>query len=125
MRDFITIAEGAPASNPKRKYSLYCTVHSYGPLVIAKLPEKERWDKIRGGIYAFMRNDFGVKAKEVFSVEGLAGHPEEDGSYEDPGFLQKLEDAFAGGTSSLLGFHLYTWDYDLGHFVLARKAVNA
>lgn len=98
-----------------RRHSLYLLVISSGPFVIVRGPEGfEAWPVIRKALRKVMREEHGLKAADVSSVEGLAD-PRDD---IEPDTVARLAAAF-DGADHFRRFYLYAWTGD--GFALARK----
>jgi hypothetical protein len=103
----------------RRRTSLYCLVVSTGPLVIVRMPEGfVAWRTVRPAVNEMMRREHGVLAKNIHSIEGLAGDPEGDGDHGES--LDVAGRAFAGDLMTMRRFHLHAWDDATGTFVNIR-----
>ena len=70
-----------------------------------------------------MKRDLGVKVKDIYSIEGLAGSPENQAN-DDLAFIEKCEKAFGGSSNYLAAFTLYAWDSATRSFKLARGEIE-
>lgn len=108
----------------KRRVSLYCVLYSSGPLVVVKMPGAfVRWTVIRTALHAMLRKHYGVLAKNLHGVEGIAGSP--DGDTDDGASLMRCEAAFSGSPDTLRGFDLHAWDDETKGFVFVRAMSSA
>lgn len=106
----------------KRRVPLYCVLISSGPLVMVKMPDTfVRWDIIRREIHASIKREHDIKAKDVVTIEGMAGMPEGVNTYEE-GF-ERFERAFNGDVECYPKFNLHAWNDEEQTFKLFRSAI--
>lgn len=104
---------------PARRHALVLNAITAGPLVILLAPDHfVRWADHRAAITTALRETFGIKAKAVFSVEGLAGYPE-GMAHDDPAFLARAL-AAPSDPAILPSFHFFEWRD--GRYVYVRPA---
>lgn len=106
----------------RRKYPLFCTVISQGPLVIVRLPEEPQpWRILIRELARALKRDHGVLGREIHTLEGLAGMPPGEDLHEEPGTLARLESAYSGNPEPFARFKFYGWDSDTQKIVLIRE----
>ncbi len=108
----------------QRRHSLFCHVVC-SKMVLAKLPENfvpvKEWKR---SLLRFMHVWYGLPAKEIHSIEGLAGYPVGEDANEDREYLQLITAAFAGENEAVPSFDLIEWNPQTKSFWFKRAAIK-
>ncbi len=107
----------------KRRHSLYLNPITSGPLIIMRAPDEfVRWVDLRRAILTALRQDFGLRARDVHAIEGLAGYAYQPDDADSVRFAARVDRGLAGDPEPVAGFHLYAWE--AGAFQRKRAGVE-